>query len=356
MAESARVESIQAIRDFRAAMIEFQDQARRALLEAQGDVERTLNWLDEQQGYWKQELRKREEQVVEARRAVNQKKLYPAVDGSRPSAVEEEQALSLAKRRVEEAEQKLKATRRGRQELSRQAVLFHGALQRLGQRLDADLPRACAQLETMASQLDAYVNVRAPRLAAEAEGAPGAGGMKRAAAALGAGGVTFDPIELRRLVRRYGLEAVEVTPLESVAGTLPSPSETATQRLTAATDATAEGGDVVGDVAGDVVGDVAGAGVLVVAAGPGEAMAVIAPMPGDGGAAAYVGPAGPVEDDRPRWAGPIAELLSARPELAAALGLPGGWVAVVGENGRLDALWDEADEPVATGQPQEQER
>ena len=342
MAESARVESIQAIRDFRAAMIEFQDTARRALLEATGDVDRTMNWLDEMQGYWKQQLRQREEEVVQARRAVNDKKLYPAVDGSRPSAVEQEQELARCKRRVEEAQQKIQNCRRGKTELSRQAVLFHGALQRLGSRVDGDIPRACAQLEALASQLDAYIGVRAPAVAAEAEGARGEAGMARSTPGALWDAAELDPAEFRQLVPQYGLDAIASAGLELVAGTLPALKDAAAERLGALALEPGEAGD-----AGEPVD-----GLLVVAAEPGEA--VVAVVPGPRGAdeagptVGYVGPAGEVEAERPRWAGTARELVRARPELAPLVQGPAHWVVLVSDTGRLEAIWDADDAPVPT--------
>src|SRR5688572_2944734 len=113
MSGYARVESVDALRAFRQALIKFAETANVALADAEGEMTRVLVWLEtEQDTYWQSQIRKRHEDLERAREALRQKKLYKTPTGNTQSAVEEEKMLKIAQRRLEEAEQKLKNVRR----------------------------------------------------------------------------------------------------------------------------------------------------------------------------------------------------------------------------------------------------
>src|SRR3712207_6247238 len=113
MSEAARVDSIDALRRFRAAMIKFCDAANVALGDAEADMSRMQNWLEnEQASHWQSQVRKRTEIVSKAKDAVRQKKIFKDATGRQQSALDEEKALKIAQARLEEAERKLKAVQR----------------------------------------------------------------------------------------------------------------------------------------------------------------------------------------------------------------------------------------------------
>lgn len=163
MNRTAHITSIETIRRFRPALVKFADQVRQALTEVQGEMQRTAAWLEQEQGpFWQRQLRKRQEEVQQAKQALNAKKLFdsPTV---KQTAVDEERALRRAKRRLEEAEQKIEAVRRWRRELEREWMRQQGQLQRLSRAVEQDVPRAVALLERMSRSLEAYVALAAPR-------------------------------------------------------------------------------------------------------------------------------------------------------------------------------------------------
>ena len=113
MSNPVHVESIEALKMFRRAIIKFMEAAGVALGDAESEMQRRLNWLEnEQDSYWQGQIRKRQEDVSKARDAVRQKKLFKDCAGRTPSADQEEKALRLAIARLEEAERKLAAVRR----------------------------------------------------------------------------------------------------------------------------------------------------------------------------------------------------------------------------------------------------
>lgn len=169
MAEGARVESIEALGRFRIAMIKFAETLDVALADAEGELTRTGVWLEtEQLAYWQTQLRHRHEAVEKAREAVRMKKLFKDSSGRTPSAVEEEKALKVAQRRLEEAEQKLAATRKYIKVLQREFQLYKGGVQKLSTTLADAIPTGVATLGGFVDQLQRYVGFGPSTVASEA--------------------------------------------------------------------------------------------------------------------------------------------------------------------------------------------
>ena len=77
MATGARVESIEVLRRFRAALWKFAEAANLALGDAEGEVQRMVVWLEtEQQTFWNHQVRSRTEAVTAAKEKVRSKKLF----------------------------------------------------------------------------------------------------------------------------------------------------------------------------------------------------------------------------------------------------------------------------------------
>lgn len=160
----ARVESVASVRQFRADLWQFAEDVRGALADAQSDVQRTLGWLEQEQGpWWVAQLRKRNDAVQEARRALDEKKLYRAADGGQPSTVEQEAALKLALRRRDEAERRIDAVKRWRRQLDRELAQYHAAVQRLTRDIETGIPNAVATLDRLVDALQRYLALQAPQ-------------------------------------------------------------------------------------------------------------------------------------------------------------------------------------------------
>jgi chromosome condensin MukBEF ATPase and DNA-binding subunit MukB len=160
---TAKVGSIDSLRLFRAAMLKFAEAASIALADADGEISRTMGWLEgEQEAHWRGELRKRSEIANRCKDAVRQKKLYKDSTGRQQSAVDEEKALAIAQRRLAEAEQKLENVRRSRARLRKETDQYKGHVQRFATSVQHDLPVAAARLEKMMMSLEAYVELAAP--------------------------------------------------------------------------------------------------------------------------------------------------------------------------------------------------
>src|SRR3954462_2439223 len=113
MSDFARVDSIDALRDFRAALWKFAEVAQVAMGDAESELSRTLMWLEnEQTSYWAGQVRKRQMAVSAATEKLREKKLFKDASGRIPSAVDEEKALKIAKARLEQAEEKQAAVKK----------------------------------------------------------------------------------------------------------------------------------------------------------------------------------------------------------------------------------------------------
>ena len=166
MAEFARVTSINALRDFKAALIEFIEEANVALSEAQSDVQRSIWWVQQDRmAHWQREIKKRAEKVAQAKSELFKAQL--ASNDVRTSAVLERKALAQAQRRLEEAEEKLRRVKKWAHALDREFMLFKAQCQQVSGAVAGDLPNAVARLERMIDSLQKYVTLAAPSSGSE---------------------------------------------------------------------------------------------------------------------------------------------------------------------------------------------
>jgi hypothetical protein len=158
----ARVESVDAIKNFRRAWLKFAEAAGVALTEAEADAVGTLRWLEsEQRMYWQNQVRKTTELVSRCTEAVRHKKIFKDASGRTSSAVDEEKALAKAKRMKEIAEEKLENVRKHIPRLQREIMLYKGQAQRLATFLAADIPTAAAKLDKIVQTLESYLALTA---------------------------------------------------------------------------------------------------------------------------------------------------------------------------------------------------
>ena len=155
----ANVDSIDAIRAFRVALIKFAESANAALGDAEAEMHRTLGWLERDQlTHWTGQIRKRTDALSKAKDALRTKKLFDRrADGTPAPAIEEEKAVAVATRRLAEAEQKLINTKRHARKLQKEIMLYKGGVQRLTTTIHGELPVTVARIDKMAAALEGYV-------------------------------------------------------------------------------------------------------------------------------------------------------------------------------------------------------
>ena len=172
MSEGVRVDSVDVLKDFKVALWKFQEAASVALGDAESEMQRVLMWLEtEQDSHWQHQIRKREEIVGRCKEAVRMKKIFKDATGRQQSAIEEEKALRIAMRNLEEAQQKLAMVRKWARVLPKEIEMYKGGVQRFATNVQSDIPRAATHLDKLSQKLDAYVALQA----ASAGGPVGAG-------------------------------------------------------------------------------------------------------------------------------------------------------------------------------------
>jgi hypothetical protein len=160
MPESARVQSVDDIKAFRSVLLKFAEEAQTSLISAETELYRTLHWLQGPQTiHWQDTVRKCTEKVKRCKEAIREKRMYKDSTGAYPSAQEEEKALRVAQRRLEEAEQKLAATQKYSRHLAREVLLYKGQVQRFSTVAQVDLPQAVAWLDRIVVKLQGYAEL-----------------------------------------------------------------------------------------------------------------------------------------------------------------------------------------------------
>jgi len=161
---SAHVHDIEALRQFRVALVKFIEAAQVCLADAESDVARTLHWLDlEMAPHWATQVRKRQELVSRCRDALRQKTVYKDPTGARQSVVDEQKALKKAEAMLAEAEQKLAATKRYVRLIQHAQQEFKGGVSKLAFSLTGDLANAVLRMGNLIAILEQYAATDVPR-------------------------------------------------------------------------------------------------------------------------------------------------------------------------------------------------
>lgn len=186
MNRAANVESLESIEHFRAALTLFRHETDQALGTIRSELGRFVDWLEHDQlGYWKQEIRVREERLAEAKADLH-RCLAATIDPHRtPSCYQEKKVVESCKRRFEEAEHKLARVRRWIPIVRQAAFEYTARAEPLSSALVSELPAAAAFLDRCLDRLSAYQEVALPAGAGAAQPA------SRAAAVSGGAGETL---------------------------------------------------------------------------------------------------------------------------------------------------------------------
>jgi hypothetical protein len=161
MTRTARVTSIETVRDFRAHLIEFGTKARDTLSAIDMQIRRAIDWLGERQKYWHHEIKVRQEEVVRAKIELEQRKNM-GKDGRGPGTTDHEKRLRQAQARLKEAEEKEAGCKRWRPLLEHAVREYQGPARGLAGALEADLVQALALLERKLAALDSYLALAPP--------------------------------------------------------------------------------------------------------------------------------------------------------------------------------------------------
>jgi hypothetical protein len=153
MSEQAKVSSIDALEAFRADLIQYVEKARVALEDAEGEVRRTRTWLDvERTNHWTREMKLRVKQLEQA-----EAELYnAAITRPKESHAFHKMAVMKAKRRLEEAEEKILVLKKWRRDFDNRVTPLLRQLDPMFFLVSRHLPKGIHALGESIKALQAY--------------------------------------------------------------------------------------------------------------------------------------------------------------------------------------------------------
>ncbi len=162
---SANLTSIEALRRFKAALLQFEADVTDAITMLELEAQRPVDWIETDRTlYWPREVKKASDVVNEARLALERCLL--TIDGdSGKTCYDEKKALQKAKRRLETSELKVKAVGRWKVRIHKEVNDFKTQLAKVKHYLESDFIQAVVALERMAQSLDKYVESPGPAAA-----------------------------------------------------------------------------------------------------------------------------------------------------------------------------------------------
>jgi hypothetical protein len=162
MSKAANVLSVQTLKDFKLVMCNFAEEARNSLSGVDMELRRMRDWLERDQlGYWQSQIKKRSEDLMQARADLHKRKI--SQQGSDAvSDAEQKEALREAQKRLRIAEEKLALVKRLIPFLHHAIDEYHSHSQPLGDHLSGGFEKSLFVLEKMITSLDAYLALKAP--------------------------------------------------------------------------------------------------------------------------------------------------------------------------------------------------
>ena len=162
MPESANVKSIDAVKHFHAAVVQFQEEARLCVSALEMQLLRMLGWLErDRPGFWKREIEVCYREMGEARVRLHQCRMRKYAD-YKPTCFEEKKDLEKATRDLEFAQKQVPVVKYWNVNAQQEANEYHGRASQLTQMLERDVPRLLALLHHAVDRLEAYGNLQVP--------------------------------------------------------------------------------------------------------------------------------------------------------------------------------------------------
>src|SRR5262245_12956010 len=143
MPQRAKVTSVEAIDAFRSYLIVYLSKARPALEEVNAEVLRMRIWLEnEQRTHWENEVRKRAKLLEQTQAAL----FSSRISNLREETAAEQQAFHRARRALDEAEAKLRVTKKWSREFDNQIQPLLKQVEKLQTIFSNDMVMALAYL------------------------------------------------------------------------------------------------------------------------------------------------------------------------------------------------------------------
>lgn len=178
MSQAANVRSLEAIREFRVALIKFIEKAKHSVATAESEVQRTSTWLSSTQPmHWTTEVRHANEKLSQAKNELARASLSQPDNPRGPT-----DQIRIVRKREEEIRISIKRgeqTKRWSRKFEQQINEYQGAMTPLSSSLDGDLNKAVSILTNSIKSLEEYIASTTPTGSEPFEAAPAAESIAR---------------------------------------------------------------------------------------------------------------------------------------------------------------------------------
>ncbi len=162
MSSQVSVHSVESLKDFRVALALYGEDTLAALGAIEAEVRRTVRWLEQERpAYWQEQIKRRREQVSQAKAEVFKRQLQKRPDYT-PAMSEQKENLHKAEASLQDAEKRLTMVRKWQPRLQHAVLEYHASVQRLKDLSAADVPSAVDLLSRLIDALESYLSVQPP--------------------------------------------------------------------------------------------------------------------------------------------------------------------------------------------------
>jgi len=162
LSSHADVRSIDALKDFRAVLALYAEEAQGALGAVKMEARRSLNWLHhDRKVYWSEQIKRSREAVASARAEVARRRLAKTPEHT-PAMSEQKELLRKAEARLREAESKIALIKKWEPALQLAVLELYASVRRIGDLSGTDVARASMLLGRLIDALEAYVREAPP--------------------------------------------------------------------------------------------------------------------------------------------------------------------------------------------------
>ncbi len=162
MANPVDVSSIDVLQSVRDAIILFTEEAQSALGAMDAEVRRCIDWLaHDQRVYWQGEVKRRNDKLSEAKAELHRKQVSQMHGGNAHDS-EQRESVREAKRRLEEAEDKVEAVLRWVPIVEHAMTEYRSQASPFADSLEFEVERSTEMLSRMILALEDYIRDAPP--------------------------------------------------------------------------------------------------------------------------------------------------------------------------------------------------
>jgi len=161
MSQKVHVQTIQALDELRAALVQFRGEAEAAFREMEAAIRRVLHYLGEREAHWKRQVTRWEAEHKKALAALAACRSRAHRDPKTgrtyvPPCTQEQEWVMRTRVELERATAALRTVREWRKVVERTLEDYRRQARRLAAHLEENVPKATARLERQATTLRAY--------------------------------------------------------------------------------------------------------------------------------------------------------------------------------------------------------